>query len=140
MLLLAVHIDGNASSRVNLHRFLWRGNSRRQILDRRRVVDFLGQELLSGIVDASLLQSAQDFLLLLGIDASIRCCGGDHGTDVEDSLFVRHGIGLKAGAARRRNQSLLGRRLGAGERRQALLVVLIGLVGETADQREPAEV
>jgi hypothetical protein len=53
-------------------------------------------------------------------------------------LVVAHRSGLEARAARRGSDLLAGGR-STGEGRQALLVVLVGLVGETADEGEAAD-
>src|SRR5262249_15358230 len=49
------------------------------------------------------------------------------------------GLSLEARAVRRGEQSLRRPGLGARQRRQSLLVVLVGLVGKAADQRETAK-
>ena len=76
--------------------------------------------------------------MLPGVDASVGGGRGDHGTNEQGCILVGDGGRLESGARGCGEQRLL-RRLPAREHGLALLVVLVGLVGEAADQRQPAE-
>ena len=107
VLLLRVGIDGDAGRRVDLHGLLLRGDGGGQIVDRRGVLDLARQELLRGARQAGLLQSAEDLLLLLRIDAPVGGGSGDHGADQQRRVVVGDGGGLEARAFRRSQQRLL---------------------------------
>src|SRR5690606_34015345 len=95
----------------------------------------VGQELLGRSVDASLLQAAENLLLLGAVDAAVGSGSGDHSADIERRALVADRLRLKAGA----RWGGLGHEAAVGGCRASFRVIAIGVIGEAADQRERAE-
>src|SRR5690606_15921072 len=82
-----------------------------------------------------------DLLPFFLIDAAVGLGGGDHGAHQhqrEFGLALRRLRRMETGISRWRQQFGLARNRSA-RRRLAVLVILIGLVGEAANRRQPAE-
>ena len=87
------------------------------------------------LFEAGFLQATEDRAALFRIDMAVGGGRRDHGADEDEGRGLGRGLRLEAGAGRRRQYFLLG----CVEQRLAGLIVLVGLVGEAADQGEAAE-
>src|SRR5262245_13565382 len=137
MLLLALDIDGDARGGVNLDRLFGRGDFAGEVGGGSWALDLLHPKPLGLGRGASLPQAAQDPLALLRIGASVGGRGGNHGADQQACSLIAERTGLEARTRRcQRQPLLLIGRARAGERRPALLIILVRLVGKVADDGE----
>ena len=136
LLLARMGLDRDARGRVDLQRHLGLGaGARDQVLDRGGVGDLVTQELRRLGAQTHLVEATEDLLLFGLIDLTVGGGRRDHGPHVEQRMIAGLCLRLEAGTAGRGRVQRLAR----CHRGLALRVVLIGLVGEAADQHETAE-
>src|SRR5690606_26431459 len=102
-------------------------------VDGRRPSDLLSDEFLRIRAEPGLLQTSQNGSLFNSIDVAVGSRSGDHRTDQFCCFGVRDRCGGKSGAGRRRFDSCL---LMVRYQGTAILVILVGLVGEAAYQSD----